>query len=401
LLLLVFVFAIPWEFSLDLGEPLGNVARLIGVLLLAASVPVALARGRLRPPGLVQVLVLALYLWFCLTCFWSIDPDTTLIKLRAFFQEMMVVGLVWEFAESPEDLRHLLRASILGCWMLALLTLFAFRSTETIALQQVRFSAYGQDPNDVARFLDLGLPLAALVARTDRQRLARWMALAYLPAALAAIVLTASRGGVLAALVAVAGSATLLLRGRVRVQLAAFLALPVLAAAVWIAIPRAIFERLATTPGELRSGSFNLRMEIWQMGWRAFTRAPLLGHGMGNFTLAAGLSPNDTAHNTPLAMAVGGGLVALFLSIAIAFAVLRAIARLSRTPRLAFLTAAAVWTVTSMTATAEESRFTWLLVALAALAARLQKDEPSAMTACFPESTEETPSSAAPEPLAP
>lgn len=401
LLLLAFVFAIPWEYSLDLGEPLGNVARFLGVLLLLASVPVALARGRVRPPGLVQALVLALYLWFCLTCLWSIDPITTLTKLRAFFQEMMVVALVWEFAESTDDLRNLLRALVAGCWMLALLTLYAFRSSEAIALQQVRFSAYGQDPNDVARFLDLGLPLAALVARTDTRRAVRWLALAYLPAALAAIVLTASRGGVLAALVALSGSALLLLRGRARVQLAAFFSLPVLVATVWIAIPRAILERLATTPGELRSGSLNLRMEIWQMGWRAFSRAPLLGHGMGNFTLAAGLSPNDTAHNTPLAITVGGGLIALFLSLAIVFAVLRAILSLPSSPRLAFLTAVTVWTITSMTATAEESRFTWLLVALPALAARLQQDELIRMAASFPAPSESALHAATPEPLAP
>ena len=31
ILLLVLAFAIPWEYSLDLGEPLGNVARIAGL----------------------------------------------------------------------------------------------------------------------------------------------------------------------------------------------------------------------------------------------------------------------------------------------------------------------------------------------------------------------------------
>ncbi len=34
MLLVVFVFAIPWEYSLDTGPPLGNVARIAGLLLL-------------------------------------------------------------------------------------------------------------------------------------------------------------------------------------------------------------------------------------------------------------------------------------------------------------------------------------------------------------------------------
>jgi hypothetical protein len=173
IVLVVFVFAIPWEYSLDLGEPLGNVARLAGLLLLMAAVPAVLQAKGLRAPGLLQWLVLALYLWFCLTAFWSIDQAETLLKLRAFFQEMMVVWLVWEFAESPEDLRTLLRATVLGCWVLAALTLADFRSAAALAAEQVRFAAYGQDPNDVARLLALGLPLAGLLARRSAHGLAR------------------------------------------------------------------------------------------------------------------------------------------------------------------------------------------------------------------------------------
>jgi len=38
-LLLVFAFAVPWEYSLDLGEPLGNIARVTGLLVLLVAVP--------------------------------------------------------------------------------------------------------------------------------------------------------------------------------------------------------------------------------------------------------------------------------------------------------------------------------------------------------------------------
>jgi hypothetical protein len=60
-LLLLFAFAIPWEYSLDLGEPLGNVARVIGLLLILVAIPAVLQSGRLRTPGLMQWLVLAVY----------------------------------------------------------------------------------------------------------------------------------------------------------------------------------------------------------------------------------------------------------------------------------------------------------------------------------------------------
>ena len=50
-LLLLFAFAIPWEYSLDLGEPLGNVARIAGLLTLLAAVPAVFEAGRMRTPG--------------------------------------------------------------------------------------------------------------------------------------------------------------------------------------------------------------------------------------------------------------------------------------------------------------------------------------------------------------
>ena len=168
-LLVLLAFAIPWEYSLDLGEPLGNIARVAGLLLLLAAIPAILQAGRVRTPGAMQWLVLGFYLWFGCSLFWTIDQAATLEKMRGYFQEMMIVWLVWEFAETPGDLRTLMRALVAGSWVLALLTLANFRSAEAIAAEQIRFVAEGQDPNDVARYLDLAFPLAALLLNGERR----------------------------------------------------------------------------------------------------------------------------------------------------------------------------------------------------------------------------------------
>ena len=77
---------------------------------------------------------------------------------------MMIVWLVWEFAETPADLRD---SAARHCGRLVgagrAHARRTSRSPEAIAAGQIRFAAYGQDPNDVARFLDLGFPLAALL----------------------------------------------------------------------------------------------------------------------------------------------------------------------------------------------------------------------------------------------
>jgi len=384
-LLLVFVFAIPWEYSLDLGDPLGNVARIAGLMLLLVAIPAALQAGRLRTPCALLWLVLAFYLWFCCSYFWTIEPAATLDKMRAYFQETMIVWLVWEFAENSRDLRWLLRAYVAGSWVLAALTLMNFGSAEAIAAGQIRFAAYGQDPNDVARFLDLGFPIAALLLGSESRWPVRILALGYLPLGLVAVVLTASRGGFLAAVVALAGCGILLFRSHGRVVLAGLFALPALAAGLWFAVPHGTFERLATIPEQIRSGDLNQRLNIWSASWHAFRHAPILGTGAGSFVSAAGLSPMDTAHNTVLTLLVSGGLCALFLAVGILALAVRSTLLTRGSVRLALATALLVWAVTAMVSTVEESRTTWLLMGLIALAGRLAVEEPEGVGVVFPE----------------
>jgi O-antigen ligase len=397
ILLLVLAFAIPWEYSLDLGEPLGNVARIAGLLVLLAGVPAILQAGRIRTPNAFCWITLALYLWFCCTCFWTIDSVVTLEKLRAYFQEMMIVWLVWEFADTPADLRNLLRATVAGSWVLAALTLLAFRSPESI-VNQIRFAAYGQDPNEVARFLDLGFPLAALLVHCERRWPLRLMAIGFLPLGVVAVLLTASRSGFLAALAALAGSILILAHGHARRVAAVIFALPPFLAALWFIVPSGTFERLATIPEQLQGGDFNQRVNIWSAGWRAFVHAPLFGTGAGSFVAAAHLAPADTAHNTVLSILVGGGLCALLLASLLLALAVRATLQTSGPLRLALATCLLVWAITTLIATVEENRTTWLLLGLILLAARLSAEDPRGLAACFRSAPR--PSTASAPPLA-
>ncbi|MGB8029317.1 MAG: O-antigen ligase family protein [Terracidiphilus sp.] len=383
ILLLLFAFAIPWEYSLDLGGPLGNAARVAGLMVLLAAVPAVLQAGRMRAPGAFWWLTLALFLWFCCSYLWTIDSTATLEKIRGYFQEMMIVWLMWELADTPADLRSLLRATVAGSWVLALLTLAAFSSPEAIAAGQVRFAAYGQDPNEVARFLDLGFPLAALLVNCERRWLPRLLALGFFPLGILAVLLTASREGFLAAVIGLAGSLVLLTRGRARRAAAAAFALPLFLVALWLIVPSATLARLATVPEQFQTGDLNQRLNIWSAGWRAFVRAPVLGTGAGSFVAAAHLSPIDTAHNTALSIAVSGGLCGLFLATALVVLADRYALRTCGSLRLALVTSLLVWVLTSLVATVEENRTTWLLLAMIAVAGRLASDDPAGLAACF------------------
>lgn len=369
-LLALLAFTIPWEYSLDFGPPLGNVARLVAVaLLLVVILMLLLAQGG-RAPGPVQWLSLALFIWLCCSWFWSIDPAETLRDIRGYAQELMIVWLAWELIESPRHLRNVLRACVVGAYVLAALTISDFLSAGVT--QQARFVAEGQDPNDVARYLNLLLPLAALLACSEPRRIVRLLAAAYLPIGLLAVLLTGSRSGLVGSLAAFCGCGILLIHTYRRAATAALLAIPALLGAVWLVIPPLTLERLATIPEQVSRGDLNQRLNIWQAGWQAFIHAPFAGYGLGSFVSASGLAPIDTAHQTALAFLVEGGIVALSLATAIFALCALYVLRIAGPLRIALATSLVTCVIASLTATVQLDRMTWLLLGLIAAAARLQ-----------------------------
>jgi hypothetical protein len=159
----------------------------------------------------------------------------------------------------------------------------------------------------------------------------------------------------------------------------------VIGAALWRFVPYETFARLATISEQAQGGNLNDRVNIWTVGWHAFSQAPLIGYGAGTFVDAAGLAPIDTAHNTALSILVNGGLCALFFAIAIVALAAGSIRKTHGPLRIALATALLVWAVASLAATVEESRTTWLLLALIALAGRLAVDDPERLAAYFPD----------------
>ena len=232
------------------------------------------------------------------------------------------------------------------------------------AAGQIRFAAEGQDPNDVARFLDLGFAPAALLFATEMGWLTRLLAIGYVPAGLLAMLLTASRGGFAAALAALLGSAILLVMWRPRAAAMVFVGLAVTVGALFLFVPAGSLDRLATIPEQLSSGDLNERWNIWGAGWHAFTRAPWRGYGAGTFTTAAGLAAT-----------------AIFTAILVGVA--RAIFRTKGLLRVALWTTLAVWLIASMVGSVEESRATWLLFGIMALAGRLESEQPETMMRMF------------------
>jgi hypothetical protein len=175
----------------------------------------------------------------------------------------------------------------------------------------------------------------------------------------------------------------LLVMARPRAASLVFVALAVMAGALWLFVPAGSLDRLATIPQEVGSGDWNDRLNIWDAGWLAFQQSPWWGSGAGSFTAASGLAPGDTAHNTAMAVLVTGGLLGTAIFSAIVAAVVWSVARTEGLLRVAFGTTLAVWAISSMVGSVEENRATWLLFGLMTLAGRLSNSEPKNIAAMF------------------
>lgn len=369
-LLVVFVFAIPWQYSLDLGAPFGNVARMLGLMTALAAIAAVLQKLQFRKLKTVHWLTATLYLWFCASYFWTRTPHATLTHLRWYAQEMMLVWLIWEFTDSAEQLIRLMEAWLAGSWVLAALTIADF-AVSTAQPGPERFAATGQDPNDVARFLSFGLPVAALLLDRGARRIPRVMAFGYFPVGFGCVLLTGSRSGMVAGLAALGGCGALAMIRHPRAAALATVAVITAAALTVTAVPEGTIGRLSSVSELWRHGDLNQRVNIWSAGWRAFREAPIAGHGAGSFVEAAALGPDDTAHNTVLGLLVEGGLIALLLASGILASSFHAVVRSAEPFRMGLSVLMGIWVISSMVGTIGENRATWLLFGVATVSERL------------------------------
>jgi len=373
ILLVLFAFAIPWEYSLDFGAPYGNIARLLGLGTAMIAAAAVIRERSFKKPCLVHAAVLALYLWFCCSFFWTVAQHETLKHLRGYAQEMMLVWLVWELVADSKCLLVLLRSWLAGTFVLAALTITSLILSNPMATDQVRFVAITQDPNDVARYLAYGFPIAMLLAEGPGHRFERMLWLLYFPIGFAAVLLTASRGGFLVAAVALASCAAVALRRHTTGALATGLLVGASVVVVLAVAPKGTFNRLGTTAELWQSGDLNQRVNIWSAGWKAFEDAPLFGHGAGSFVVAAEMAPEDTAHNTVVSILVEDGLCGLALAAAIVALTVRAIYKTRQPLRSALTILMLVWALSSITGTVWENRVTWLLFGVAAIGPGMEK----------------------------
>jgi len=359
---------------------LGSVNRLIGggvVLLWLLSVAAA---GRLNRLSLFHLTAFAFALWYMVSWWWSVAPDETPFTTN-LVEGVLISVLIWDIYRSGAQIEAAMQAFLLGGSISIGTMVSNFAQGQQARQWEKRFAATGFDPNDIALLLAIGIPMATyLVTRPSSPVLVRVLNFLYPLGAALAIVLSGSRGALLAALPAylfylirVARLGRAWRAATVLVSAAACLS----AAQFDLSAP---LQRLATVTGSPNSDHFDGRSEIWQAGWKAFGDHPYLGIGGGAFQAATlgrtGQEIPLIAHNTYLSVLSELGPIGFLLFAALLGLVIRSALRSAAPMREMSLMALLVWAIGVSALSWEFRSQTWFLFGLVVAGAHTAAQAP-------------------------
>lgn len=369
--LVLFVASIPSEETVRLSG-VGSLSRLLGMAALALGLLTLIRpHGRLglRPPSLFLVIASGYLLWAVLSLFWALEPGVTRGRLITYTQLFVMAWLVYESSRSRARQAKLMQAFVLGAYVNVGIAVNTFFTTGGAEFRNV-----GADfnPNVFAMVLALAVPMAWHLSKLRSHPVLYWVNLLYLPAALVGVVLSASRGG----LIALLGALLIIPLDFRNLGVLRKIALAALMTAVTVALfveaPRLFpslqtnFERLAGTSDELAEGTLTGRRVIWRAGMQVFREHSVLGVGAGGFrySVVPMLGEPKAAHNAFVEALVDLGVIGLvlflFLLVSVLLSILAAWSRGEYFPAVTF----AVVITTFMSANSMNDKYAWFAMAL-------------------------------------
>ncbi len=367
-MVVLLAFFIPWGDMVVL--PYEIQASRVFTLAAAAAWLLHLKAGHPMRPLQFSHRMLALFvLWALANVVWTVEPERAARRALSYCQLFLDLWVVYQCSATVRHYRRLLGAYLLGCGVAFSGLVYNFLIGEFQG--DGRYTAPGFDPNDLACTLILGIPAAYYLSSSGPRR--SWISWLYIPCAVLASLLTASRGALVALAICVIAPPILTSKLSLRAILS-FIIVTVISGGLLMFFWNEIsFRRLSTIGEQLATRDLNGRVDIWERGFAAFLEHPVMGVGGGGFGSAVGSRNRElAAHNTALGVLVEHGLIGLML---FSGAMLSLIARNWRRQWLEekiWTVTLAGWTVAATTLSWENREITWLLWGLCSGAIALQ-----------------------------
>lgn len=403
-LTLFLIFTIPFK-EIFIVPGVGSISRLVGAIVIGFWLFTILATGKFRKPTPFLVAALLFFLWNIASLLWSLESESTMSRALAYARMAFLAWLIWDLFTARVRILRGLQAYVLGCWVSIGSILFNFiNGVEAYQYANSRVTATNFDANEIGIILAFGLPIAWYLCiakgynlseksrtipafgnavrdfsgqayRSHSFALLRYLNYVYIPAAIFAIFLTASRGSILAmspALIYIICTVNRL--GPFRRIVFSVLTI----AALFVLqdfIPQESIDRISTTGQELASFDLNGRIEIWRDGFRLFTDHLFIGTGAGTFAnvIKSGKAP----HNTALALLTDVGIIGFLLFYLTFILCAINIVRVNRDESWMWLTFLLIWTLGSLVSNWEHKNLSWLLFSMLVAGANITRDQNS------------------------
>jgi O-antigen ligase len=231
---------------------------------------------------LISWLAVAFLAWVALSSLWAESSSDTLTVLMQYALDALLFLIVFEAVRAPAHVKGLLAALVAGGAMAAAYGVVAapdassVATSPTAASQLDRLRGTIADPNQLAAVLVVALVLALALAAVTRSPARRLLLLGAGGLVLLSVFLTASRGGVVG-LIAALAAGIVLARGHRVAAVGCALAVAAASVVCVALFDPGVVQRYSTADGG--SG----RTDIWKVGWRMVEANPIVGVGGGNF----------------------------------------------------------------------------------------------------------------------
>lgn len=337
-----------------------------------------ISEKRVRQLHAFHWLFIAFILWSATSALWSYSVDFTVDGLQRYANYWIALIVFWDAFRDEKQIEGAMQAFVIGGYVTVMGTIVSYIHGDAAITAQDRYSSFEFHPDDVGLIVGISMPLAWYLGHSSKHLSPWWRPLnfVYPFAAVAAIILSGTRGAIVAAVPALIYMLFSLrkfpIRWRIVVGLMAVLAVGVIAKmGVHEQLDR-IASITSSMGGDSGGDRMNGRLDVWGAGWDVFTKNPFLGVGSGAFpiaTLPYGLPKSDShvgiiAHNTYLSVLSETGIVGFIIFMSCLVTVLMSIRRCHAALRPALYAALGVWVIGASNLSFEGRWQTWLLFSL-------------------------------------
>jgi O-antigen ligase len=319
---LLLVFTVPWQMVVSFEE-FGTISKAVGYITIAIAILYVFIYRKVKEPSLIIILMVSFILWSLFSYFWGVNPSGAISRFVTNIQLLAMVWLLWETINTKRELLLCLQAFIFGSYISIFDMLISFFTNQYTTF---RIAATGFNPNQLAISLAIGIPIAWYLITRRKNDLLLYVNFIYISFALFCIVLTASRGGLITAVVGLliipltfyqlqSTKKAIVTIGIIIVIIVGSIKYPSIASNI-----ERNLDRLSQISDNIEQRDLGIRGTLISYGLQIFKENPILGVGARGFAesvVEAGHSRTHTAHNTYLSVLVEFGIIGFILFISI------------------------------------------------------------------------------------